>query len=52
MVEPDDNDYTVLQSAVGEFASYFDYDAEELLKGKFLKLFPLSSRPYGRLYTH
>jgi glutamate synthase domain-containing protein 3 len=48
----DENDYLILEGLVGEFASHFDYDAEELLKYKFSKLFPLYLRPYGRLYAY
>jgi len=48
----DENDYLVLKKLVGEFASHFDYNAEEILKCKFIKLFPLYLRPYGRLYAY
>jgi len=27
-------------------------DAEKILKDKFVKLFPLYLRPYGRMYTN
>jgi hypothetical protein len=37
---------------VEEYASYFDRDAEAILQGKFIKLLPLSLRPYGRLYAY
>ena len=47
-----EDDQLVLKELVGEFASYFDYDAEEILKQKFIKLFPLYLRPYGRLYAY
>jgi glutamate synthase domain-containing protein 3 len=45
-------DYKVLRQLVGEFASHFGYDAEEILKHKFIKLFPRWLRPYGRLYAY
>jgi glutamate synthase domain-containing protein 3 len=48
----DEKDYIVLKELVGEFASHFDYNAEEILKHKFIKLFPLYLRPYGRLYAY
>jgi glutamate synthase domain-containing protein 3 len=41
-----------LEKYVGEFASHFGYDAEEILRHKFIKLFPLYLRPYGRLYAY
>jgi hypothetical protein len=37
---------------VTQFAGHFDFDAEEILTGRFVKLFPLYLRPYGRLYTY
>ncbi|HEY4711424.1 MAG TPA: hypothetical protein VIH69_01910 [Dehalococcoidia bacterium] len=50
--ELDENDYLILKELVGEFAYHFGYDAEEILKYKFTKLFPLYLRPYGRLYAY
>ncbi|MFC1925387.1 hypothetical protein ACFLW2_01660 [Chloroflexota bacterium] len=52
MAEPDEDDYKLLRELVGEFASHFDYNAEEILKGSFTKLFPRWLRPYGRLYAY
>jgi glutamate synthase domain-containing protein 3 len=50
--ELDDNDYVNLKKYVGEFAVHFGYDALEILNHKFMKLFPLYLRPYGRLYAY
>ncbi len=52
VAELDGNDYVVLKELVGEFASHFDYNTEEILRHKFIKLFPLYLRPYGRLYAY
>ena len=52
VAEPDEKDNLNLKQFVGEFASHFDCDAEEILKDKFIKLFPLYLRPYGRLYAY
>jgi glutamate synthase domain-containing protein 3 len=52
VTEVDEKDYQVLGQFVGEFASHFGYDAREILKHKFNKLFPRWLRPYGRLYTY
>jgi len=52
VAELDENDHSVLKKIIGEFASHFDYNAEEILKHKFIKLFPLCLRPYGRLYAY
>jgi glutamate synthase domain-containing protein 3 len=51
VAKPDKKDREVLSSLVRQFAAYFDYDAKELLSGRFIKLFPLYLRPYGRLYA-
>jgi glutamate synthase domain-containing protein 3 len=48
----EEKDYQILQKFVGEFASHFSYDAGEILRHKFIKLFPLWLRPYGRLYSY
>ena len=45
-------DWQILKKLVAEFAAHFDYDTKEILKHKFIKLFPLSLRPYGRIYAH
>jgi len=52
VAELDEQDYINLEEFVGEFASHFGYDAKEILKHKFIKLFPLYLRPYGRLYAY
>ncbi len=52
VAESDEGDLQVLRQFVGEFASHFGYDAETLLDGKFIKLYPRWLRPYGRLYTY
>jgi glutamate synthase domain-containing protein 3 len=50
--ELNEDDYKILRKCVREFASHFDYEAEELLKHKFMKLYPRWLRPYGRLYAY
>jgi len=52
VAELEEKDYQVLGKYVGEFASHFSYDAEEIMKHKFSKLFPRWLRPYGRLYAY
>lgn len=52
VAELEEKDHQVLRRFVGEFASHFSYDAEGILKHKFIKLFPLWLRPYGRLYAY
>jgi len=52
VAELDEKDCLDLEKYVCEFASHFGYDAKEILKQKFVKLFPLYLRPYGRLYAY
>ncbi|MDP2729673.1 MAG: hypothetical protein Q8O55_04250 [Dehalococcoidales bacterium] len=52
ITELQEDDYQVLHQFVGEFAAHFNYESEEILKHKFIKLFPRWLRPYGRLYTY
>ena len=52
IAELDEKDSLILKELVREFASHFSYDAEQILKHKFTKLFPLYLRPYGRLYAY
>ena len=47
-----ENDYQTLNKLVGEFAAHFGYVADEILKHRFIKLFPRWLRPYGRLYAY
>ena len=47
----DGNDNRILSTYVGEFAAHFNYDAQEILQHKFIKLFPRWLRPYGQLYA-
>ncbi|MFC1905356.1 hypothetical protein ACFLXL_00925 [Chloroflexota bacterium] len=50
--EINDEDYLSLEKSVKDFAELFAYDSMEILKRRFIKLFPLYLRPYGRLYAY
>jgi glutamate synthase domain-containing protein 3 len=52
MATMNEEDNKLLEKAINEFAVYFKFNPEELLKGKFTKLYPKFLRPYGRLYTY
>ena len=52
VAEPEEADFQVLRRLIGEFAALFGYDADEILKHRFTKLFPRWLRPYGRLYAY
>lgn len=49
--ELDSADQQTLEGLVEDFCGYFGHQADEILKDKFIKLFPLYLRPYGRLYA-
>jgi len=52
VVDMEEEDWKMLEKHVGEFSSYFGYDADEILAEKFMKLLPLTKRPYGRIYAY
>jgi glutamate synthase domain-containing protein 3 len=52
VAELGEDDYQILSKFVCEFAEHFGCDAAEILKGRFVKLFPLWLRPYGTLYAY
>jgi glutamate synthase domain-containing protein 3 len=52
IVPLDDKDHAFLDEVVTEYCKHFGGDKESILKGKFLKLLPLSKRPYGRIYAY
>ena len=52
VTELDEKDRMDLEKYVSEFAFHFGHNAKEILRHKFIKLFPLYLRPYGRLYTY
>ncbi|MFH1647465.1 MAG: hypothetical protein ABID71_07280 [Chloroflexota bacterium] len=52
VAELEEADREVLRQYVSEFAGHFSFDAGEILKQKFVKLYPRFLRPYGRLYAY
>ncbi|MCW4034505.1 MAG: hypothetical protein NWF03_03995 [Candidatus Bathyarchaeota archaeon] len=52
VAELDDEDYKILGSLVDEFCGYYGLDAGKLMESKFNKIYPVSKRPYGNLYTY
>ncbi|HOJ50005.1 MAG TPA: hypothetical protein PKW55_04270 [Spirochaetota bacterium] len=50
--ELNESDKEKLKSLIEEFCQEFkEYKAEDILKSRFIKLIPVSKRPYGRLYS-
>ena len=47
----DADDRATLEGLVGEFCRHFGRDEEEIMAGPFVKLSPLSLRPYEQLYS-
>ncbi|MFC1979036.1 hypothetical protein ACFLVP_03515 [Chloroflexota bacterium] len=52
VAELTDDDLKILSGYVNEYAVYFDCDADEIMGGRFIKLYPRYLRPYGRLYAY
>ena len=50
--ELDEADNRVLENCLHEYCQDLGIDYEEIRKEKFVKLIPVSHRPYGNLYTH
>jgi glutamate synthase domain-containing protein 3 len=48
----DEKDHKFLDAVVGDFCTYFGGSKEEILKAGFIKLKPLSNRPYKKIYAY
>lgn len=48
----DDKDREFLDRTVDEYCRHFDADKKRILDASFIKLLPLSKRPYGRVYAY
>ncbi len=51
-LELDENDKKILYPHLKDFAKTFDFDFDKIIKEEFIKLLPLTHRPYGRLYAY
>ncbi|HIE44501.1 MAG TPA: hypothetical protein EYP78_06895 [Candidatus Omnitrophica bacterium] len=49
---PTKGDMIMLKTHLTDYCRYFDLKLETILKKPFLKLYPHSHRPYGRLYAY
>lgn len=52
IAKPDENDILLLNKHIGYFADYFGLSSNDILKEPFIKLYPHTHRPYGRLYAY
>jgi glutamate synthase domain-containing protein 3 len=47
-----DKDNAVIKEHVSVFSELFGFNADDILKGNFIRLYPRWLRPYGRLYAY
>ncbi len=47
-----EKDNAVIKEHVSVFSELFGFNADDILKGNFIKLYPRWLRPYGRLYAY
>jgi glutamate synthase domain-containing protein 3 len=52
VMEVNKSDLKTIRALVSEYCSYFNWDADKIMQGKFTKLVPFSHRPYGRIYAY
>lgn len=52
VLELNDKDTKVLKKHLGEYCKDFGLDLEDVMSKPFIKLLPVSSRPYGNLYAY
>ncbi|HDM70402.1 MAG TPA: hypothetical protein ENG58_03220 [Thermotogales bacterium] len=52
MFKTTEDDMRKIESYIHEFCEYFELNPSEILSEEFVKLKPLSHRPYGRLYAY
>jgi glutamate synthase domain-containing protein 3 len=50
--EPSDENMVTLHRILTEYCADFDLDLDQVMSKKFIRLFPYTSRPYGRLYAY
>jgi glutamate synthase domain-containing protein 3 len=52
ILKPDEQDFIVLEKTLSEFCADFGLDLGEVMSVPFVKLLPVSHRPYGNLYAY
>jgi len=45
-------DLKVIESLVNEYCSHFGADPQQIMSHKFMKILPVSKRPYEKLFSH
>jgi glutamate synthase domain-containing protein 3 len=49
---PSESDITRIEEIVSDYSRVMGVDAQEILEKPFIKIYPYTSRPYGRLYVY
>ena len=52
IVDMEQEDWKLLEKHVGDFCEIFGFKRDEVLGGDFLKLKPVTKRPYGKVYAY
>jgi glutamate synthase domain-containing protein 3 len=52
ILEPDRQDMELLEEILAEFCDEFKLDCAEVMSEPFVKLIPITHRPYGNLYAY
>lgn len=52
IVDMEKEDWKFLEKHIGDCCREFGFEKDEILGGKFLKLKPVTKRPYGRIYAY
>ncbi len=52
IADPQDKDMKLLTRHLVDFCKYFNLDLKKIINKPFIKLYPYSHRPYGRIYAY
>ncbi|MCD6359839.1 MAG: hypothetical protein J7M38_03175, partial [Armatimonadetes bacterium] len=52
LAEPDDDDWRLISGLIAEYCAEFDAAPDKFRRDEFTKLYPYSTRPYGKLYSY
>jgi glutamate synthase domain-containing protein 3 len=52
ITKPTDEDMQLLKRYLSEYCEYFKLNLNKILKKPFIKLYPYTHRPYGKLYAY
>jgi glutamate synthase domain-containing protein 3 len=52
ITKPNNEDMELLKKYLSEYCSYFKFNLNKIFKEPFIKLYPYTHRPYGKLYAY